>query len=69
MGLAVQPKFPGVGTQGPFRESLSFSVCLTPCVLESGTTKKLSRTYKGCWNDVDGIGSLKTESFIQSVLR
>ena len=27
---------------------------LTPCVLESGTTIKLSRTYKGCWNDVDG---------------
>ena len=25
---------------------------LTPWVLESGTTEKLSRTYKGCWNDV-----------------
>ena len=25
---------------------------LTPCVLELKTTGKLSRTYKGCWNDV-----------------
>ena len=57
------------GKLGGTLKSLGFEQSLTPCVLESGTTKKLSRTYKGCWNDVDGIVLLKTESFIQSVVR
>ena len=52
------------------------SPVLTLCGLKLKTTGKLSRTYKGCWNDVcvcaqsarhNGIVLLKTECFIQSV--